>query len=236
MYGPVDRLSSFEPTKRSDGIPPLPRISPALMQMNNMSLQSLARSTRGFGITDLREALEASSTSNSAIARPTSISTLDLPIPFEISTKETARTFSYRGGSRCSSKLSIGKPNGNHHSLLGRDKISHWCLRYLTPLTPSYRTRQYYCTILTECSGHASQRGRVFCTYATSKQVQRHGPGHWARDQWDSATYKCPEVCVYVYGRWARFTFGHDKENRGSPSIQVSHPIRRSIHGNSVQA
>jgi len=31
MYGPVDRLSSFEPTKRGDGVPPLPRISPALM-------------------------------------------------------------------------------------------------------------------------------------------------------------------------------------------------------------
>jgi len=62
---------------------------------------------------------------------------------------------------------------------------------------------------------------------ATSKQVLRHGPGHWAKGQQDRATYKCPEVCVYVYGRWVRFTFGHDKENRGSPSIQVSHPIRR---------
>ena len=62
---------------------------------------------------------------------------------------------------------------------------------------------------------------------ATSKQVLRHGPGHWAKDQQDRATYKCPEVCVYVYGRWVRFMFGHDKENRGSPSIQVSHPIRR---------
>ena len=47
------------------------------MQMNNMPLQSLARLTCGFGVTDLREALEGrSNTSNSAIAQPPSISTL----------------------------------------------------------------------------------------------------------------------------------------------------------------
>lgn len=42
-----DRLSGFDATVRGDGVSPLLRISPALMQMNNMSLQSLARSTRG---------------------------------------------------------------------------------------------------------------------------------------------------------------------------------------------
>lgn len=74
----VERLSGFEATVRGDGVSPLLRISPALMHMNNMSLQSLARSARGLGVTDLREALEGrSSMSNPALARPPSISTLD---------------------------------------------------------------------------------------------------------------------------------------------------------------
>lgn len=75
----VERIPGFESnTVGGDGISPLLRISPALMHMNNMSLQSLARSTRGLGVTDLREALEGrSSMSNPALARPPSISTLD---------------------------------------------------------------------------------------------------------------------------------------------------------------
>lgn len=41
-------------------------------------MQSLARSARGVGVTDLREALEGrSSMSNTALARPPSISTLE---------------------------------------------------------------------------------------------------------------------------------------------------------------
>lgn len=48
------------------------------MHIENLSLQSLARSTRGLGVTDLREALEGrSSMSNPNLARPPSISTLD---------------------------------------------------------------------------------------------------------------------------------------------------------------
>ncbi|KAL0949391.1 hypothetical protein HGRIS_009455 [Hohenbuehelia grisea] len=63
---------------RGDAISPLLRISPALMHIENVSLQSLARSTRGVGVTDLREALEGrSSMSNPALVRPSSISTLD---------------------------------------------------------------------------------------------------------------------------------------------------------------
>ncbi|EKM80168.1 hypothetical protein AGABI1DRAFT_120198 [Agaricus bisporus var. burnettii JB137-S8] len=75
----LERIPGFESnTVGGDGISPLLRISPALMHMNNMSLQSLARSTRGLGVTDLREALEGrSSMSNPALARPPSISTLD---------------------------------------------------------------------------------------------------------------------------------------------------------------
>ena len=48
------------------------------MHIENASLQSLTRSTRGLGVTDLREALEGrSSMSNPALARPPSVSTLD---------------------------------------------------------------------------------------------------------------------------------------------------------------
>lgn len=73
----VERTSNHE-AHRGDGISPLLKISPALMHIENMSLQSLARSTRGVGVTDLREALEGrSSMSNPALVRPPSISTLD---------------------------------------------------------------------------------------------------------------------------------------------------------------
>ncbi|KAK0490852.1 hypothetical protein IW261DRAFT_1547151 [Armillaria novae-zelandiae] len=44
-------------TIRGDGISPLLKISPGFMHIENMSLQSLARSTRGVGVTELREAL-----------------------------------------------------------------------------------------------------------------------------------------------------------------------------------
>jgi len=75
---PVERASAYEAPFRGDGISPLLKISPALMHIENISLQSLARSTRGLGVTDLREALEGrSSMSNPALVRPPSISTLD---------------------------------------------------------------------------------------------------------------------------------------------------------------
>jgi protein EFR3 len=48
------------------------------MQGENVSLQSLARSARGVGVTDLREALEGrGNMSNPALAKPASISTLE---------------------------------------------------------------------------------------------------------------------------------------------------------------
>ncbi|KAF4619447.1 hypothetical protein D9613_005352 [Agrocybe pediades] len=73
-----DNGSGYEVTFRGDGISPLLKISPALMHIENISLQSLARSTRGLGVTDLREALEGrSSMSNPALVRPPSVSTLD---------------------------------------------------------------------------------------------------------------------------------------------------------------
>lgn len=73
----IDRPSNSD-TLRGEGISPLFRLSPALMHIDNVSLQSLARSTRGVGVTDLREALEGrSSMSNPALAKAPSISTLD---------------------------------------------------------------------------------------------------------------------------------------------------------------
>ncbi|KXN86404.1 Protein EFR3 [Leucoagaricus sp. SymC.cos] len=123
-----DRLTGFEATVRGDGVSPLLRISPALMQMNNMSLQSLARSTRGLGVTDLRDALEGrSSLSNPALARPPSISTLDHASSF-VSGENGLRLTQSRSRSRPKkraapsaagevrdvlSKLGIGKQNGN---------------------------------------------------------------------------------------------------------------------------
>ncbi|KNZ74798.1 Protein EFR3 [Termitomyces sp. J132] len=73
----VERSSSFDNTLR-DGLAPLLKISPALMHIENISQQSLARSTRGVGVADLRGALEGrNSISNPALVRPASISTLD---------------------------------------------------------------------------------------------------------------------------------------------------------------
>jgi len=74
----MEPQSSFDPLRR-DGISPHLRLAPALMHIENLSLQSLARSTRGVGVTDLRDALEGrSSMSNSASANHApSVSTLD---------------------------------------------------------------------------------------------------------------------------------------------------------------
>jgi hypothetical protein len=74
----VERPSNFE-SLRGDGISPLLKLSPAMMHIDNVSLHSLARSTRGVGVTDLREALEGRSMSNPALVKAPSISTLDHP-------------------------------------------------------------------------------------------------------------------------------------------------------------
>src|ERR1700761_5900045 len=74
----MEPQSSYDPLRR-DGISPHLRLAPALMHIENQSLQSLARSTRGVGVTDLRDALEGrSSLSNPALVhKPPSVSTLD---------------------------------------------------------------------------------------------------------------------------------------------------------------
>ncbi|KAF8639813.1 hypothetical protein AX17_001071 [Amanita inopinata Kibby_2008] len=72
-----DRTSVFDHSIKGDGLSPLLKISPSLMH-DNISLHSLARSARGVGVTELREALEGrGSMSNPALANAPSISTLD---------------------------------------------------------------------------------------------------------------------------------------------------------------
>ncbi|KAI0750655.1 hypothetical protein C8Q80DRAFT_1217629 [Daedaleopsis nitida] len=64
----------------ADGLSPLIKVAPALMHADNLSMQSLARSARAVGVTDLREALEGRSSMsnpNLAAGRVPSISTLD---------------------------------------------------------------------------------------------------------------------------------------------------------------
>ncbi|PFH52849.1 hypothetical protein AMATHDRAFT_138947 [Amanita thiersii Skay4041] len=69
--------SVYDYSVKGDGVSPLLKISPALMH-DNMSLHSLARSIRGVGVTELREALEGrSSMSNPALVNAPSISTID---------------------------------------------------------------------------------------------------------------------------------------------------------------
>jgi protein EFR3 len=74
----MEPQSNYDPLRR-DGISPHMRLAPSLMQIENLSLQSLSRSSRGVGVTDLREALEGrSSMSNPALAnRAPSLSTLE---------------------------------------------------------------------------------------------------------------------------------------------------------------
>ena len=55
---------------RPESINPVLKISPALMHISNMSLQSLTRSARAVGVNDLREALEGRrSLSNLALSQ-----------------------------------------------------------------------------------------------------------------------------------------------------------------------
>jgi hypothetical protein len=74
----MEPQSNYDPL-RHDGVSPHLRLAPSLMHIENLSLQSLSRPTRGVGVTDLREALEGrGSLSNPALAnRAPSLSTLD---------------------------------------------------------------------------------------------------------------------------------------------------------------
>ncbi|KAF7793699.1 hypothetical protein EIP86_004815 [Pleurotus ostreatoroseus] len=75
----VEDQSPSTDLRNGDGLSPLVKVTPALMHIENLSRASLARSTRGVGVTDLREALEGrSSLSNPNLTNTAaSLSTLE---------------------------------------------------------------------------------------------------------------------------------------------------------------
>lgn len=96
------------------------------MAIENLSLQSLTRSVRGVGVTDLREALEGrAGTSNPALHRPPSVSTLDHSLsldfhptrhalaPTKSRTKQRAVTTGSGEVRDVLNRLGIGKYSGN---------------------------------------------------------------------------------------------------------------------------
>jgi len=106
---------------------PLLRLSPALMAIENLSLQSLTRSVRGVGVSDLREALEGrAGASNHALVRPPSVSTLDHSAFFDLhsprlvltKTKSRPKKRAVTAGSGevrdVLNRLGIGRPNGTN--------------------------------------------------------------------------------------------------------------------------
>ncbi|PSS05382.1 hypothetical protein PHLCEN_2v3871 [Hermanssonia centrifuga] len=111
--------------RTSDGLSPLVKVSPALMHIENLSRASLARSTRGVGVTDLREALEGrSSLSNTNLANTAaSLSTLDHPstvhgeayklAPVRSRPQQRSKLAGPADVKDVLNKLGIGKTNGN---------------------------------------------------------------------------------------------------------------------------
>ncbi|KAI0092076.1 hypothetical protein BDY19DRAFT_928213 [Irpex rosettiformis] len=75
----IDATSTNADLCRADALAPLVKVPPAFMHIDNLSRASLARSTRGVGVTDLREALEGRSSLSNPNLRETagSISTFD---------------------------------------------------------------------------------------------------------------------------------------------------------------
>ncbi|OSC96810.1 hypothetical protein PYCCODRAFT_1399829 [Trametes coccinea BRFM310] len=132
-----------------DGLSPLIKVAPALMHADNISMQSLARSGRGVGVTDLREALEGrSSMSNPNLAgRVPSISTLDhtssvFPGEFAKLTPQRSRPqrVKPRPGEvrEVLNKLGIGKQLGN-----GNVKSSFPAMQKTQPRNPPTFTPPY---------------------------------------------------------------------------------------------
>ncbi|CCL99429.1 uncharacterized protein FIBRA_01447 [Fibroporia radiculosa] len=146
----IESNQNYESLHR-DGLSPLIKVAPALMQIENISLQSLPRSTRGVGVTDLREALEGrSSISNPNLAnKAPSISTLDhaSTLAYPDIHHGLAPTRSKPQRSKLAgpgevrdvlNKLGIGKPNGSSHlksSFPGLQKPE----QRMPSLTPPYK-------------------------------------------------------------------------------------------------
>ncbi|KAG1752645.1 uncharacterized protein EDB91DRAFT_1243408 [Suillus paluster] len=110
----------------TEGGLPLLKLSPALMAIENLSLQSLTRSVRGVGVTDLREALEGrAGASNPALVRRPSVSTLDHSPSLDLRSSRLALTRSRSRPKKRAvtssagevrdvlNRLGIGKQNGS---------------------------------------------------------------------------------------------------------------------------
>ncbi|KAG1755543.1 hypothetical protein EDB19DRAFT_1891798 [Suillus lakei] len=109
-----------------EGGSPLLKLSPALMAIENLSLQSLTRSVRGVGVTDLRDALEGrAGASNPALVRRPSVSTLECSPSLDLRSsplgltrsrsrpKKRAVTSSAGEVRDVLNRLGIGKQNGS---------------------------------------------------------------------------------------------------------------------------
>ncbi|KAI0284326.1 hypothetical protein BGY98DRAFT_948966 [Russula aff. rugulosa BPL654] len=141
----MEPQSSFDPLRR-DGISPHLRLAPALMHIENLSLQSLARSTRGVGVTDLRDALEGrSSMSNPALTNNApSVSTLD-----QVSIREDIAMSKFRSsgaGSRPEKLKAAGGPSEAREMLnklqIGRSSNGNNLLRAPFPGSQKQEARK----------------------------------------------------------------------------------------------
>ncbi|KAG1815553.1 uncharacterized protein BJ212DRAFT_1357221 [Suillus subaureus] len=119
----ADRPSNH---RMMEGGSPLLKLSPALMAIENLSLQSLTRSVRGVGVTDLRDALEGrAGASNPALVRRPSVSTLECSPSLDLRSsplgltrsrsrpKKRAVTSSAGEVRDVLNRLGIGKQNGS---------------------------------------------------------------------------------------------------------------------------
>ncbi|KAG1840083.1 hypothetical protein DFJ58DRAFT_858586 [Suillus subalutaceus] len=119
----ADRPSNH---RMMEGGSPLLKLSPALMAIENLSLQSLTRSVRGVGVTDLRDALEGrAGASNPALVRRPSVSTLECSPSVDLRSsplgltrsrsrpKKRAVTSSAGEVRDVLNRLGIGKQNGS---------------------------------------------------------------------------------------------------------------------------
>ncbi|KAG1783176.1 hypothetical protein EV702DRAFT_1176389 [Suillus placidus] len=119
----ADRPSNH---RMMEGGSPLLKLSPALMAIENLSLQSLTRSVRGVGVSDLRDALEGrAGASNPALVRRPSVSTLECSPSLDLRSsplgltrsrsrpKKRAVTSSAGEVRDVLNRLGIGKQNGS---------------------------------------------------------------------------------------------------------------------------
>jgi len=159
----MEPQSSFDPLRR-DGISPHLRLAPALMHIENLSLQSLARSTRGVGVTDLRDALEGrSSMSNPALTNNApSVSTLD-----QVSIREDIAMSKFRSsgaGSRPEKLKAAGGPSEAREMLnklqIGRSSNGNNLLR--APFPGSQKQEARWVELFCDGQYHSRLLIRVF--------------------------------------------------------------------------